>query len=131
MSGLEVAGSAVGIVSLGIQVAGGLLKYYGSWKDYDVDIFNLCATLGNLSDVLDTLLQTVEPPARFDKSITHTVERNISSVKHFLDVLETELSKIQSASPSKPDWKSIMRRHVRRALYPFKEETEQNPTSCC
>lgn len=29
----EVLGTAVGVISLGIQVAGGLIKYYTSYKD--------------------------------------------------------------------------------------------------
>jgi len=35
---MDVAGSAVGIVSLGIQVCQGLLDYYDSWKGYKTAI---------------------------------------------------------------------------------------------
>jgi hypothetical protein len=35
---MAVAGSAVGIASLGIQVCQGLLSYYNSWEGFTTDI---------------------------------------------------------------------------------------------
>ena len=35
---MEVAGTAVGVAALGIQVCEGLLKYYRDWKDFEDDI---------------------------------------------------------------------------------------------
>lgn len=123
MSGIELAGSAVGIVSLSIQVAQGLLKYYESWKDFDCDVENLCASINNLSQILDDLFKAIRPPANFDKNTADTVEKNIKSVERSVEKLNEELQKVQAEQPLKLDYKSKMRRHLRRALYPFKEET--------
>lgn len=38
MAELGIAGSAVGVASLGLQVCQGLLKYYNNWKDYNEDM---------------------------------------------------------------------------------------------
>ena len=49
---MEVAGSAVGIASLGIQVCQGLLTYYDAWRAYDQDI---TSTYNAITDLRDTL----------------------------------------------------------------------------
>jgi nitrogen regulatory protein PII-like uncharacterized protein len=55
---MEVAGSAVGIASLGIQVCQGLLTYYDAWKGYDHDITSTYNAITDLRDTL-TLLESV------------------------------------------------------------------------
>jgi hypothetical protein len=52
---LRVAGSVVSIVSLGIQLTQGLLKYYKSWKDQDNIVADMCTSLNNLSGSLTVL----------------------------------------------------------------------------
>lgn len=37
---MEVAGTAVGIASLGIQVCQSLLSYYADWQEYNANISN-------------------------------------------------------------------------------------------
>ena len=62
------AGSAVGIVSLGIQVCQGLLDYYHSWKSYRTDIntaYDCIADLHKTFALLqDTLSSSSLDPAR-------------------------------------------------------------------
>ncbi|KAI9764300.1 MAG: hypothetical protein M1839_005966 [Geoglossum umbratile] len=120
---LGVAGSAVGIVSLGIQLTQGLPKHYGSWKDQDNDISDMCASLDSLQRTLTILLETIQPPARFGMSIKDSVEKNVHHINGALEKLEDELRKVQGTEPPKLGARSAMRRHVRRALYPFREET--------
>ena len=66
MAELGVAGSVVGIISFGIQIAQGLLRYYGSWRDQDSDIADMCASLDSLSRTLAVLSETFQrhdPPS--------------------------------------------------------------------
>ncbi|KAH7131162.1 hypothetical protein EDB81DRAFT_134285 [Dactylonectria macrodidyma] len=114
---LGLAGSVVGIVSLGIQIAQGLLKYYGAWKDHGNDVANVCASLANLSGTLTILLRTIQPPATFDKRVKAIVEKSINTFDGALEKLKGELKKVEDTESS------ILRRHVRRALYPFREDT--------
>lgn len=58
---MDVAGTAVGVASLDIQVCQGLLDYYQAYKSYDQDIqgarkwiVNLQRTLLVLSDLLQS-----------------------------------------------------------------------------
>ena len=120
---LGVAGSVVGIVSLGIQLTQGLLKYYGSWKDQDNDISDMCASLDSLQRTLTILSKTIQPPARFGMSIKDSVEKHVNRIHSALERLKDELRKVQGTESPKPGSRSAMRRHVRRALYPFREET--------
>jgi hypothetical protein len=118
-----VAGNVIGIVSLGIQITQGLLKYYESWKDQDNDISNMCASLDSLSETLKILSKTIHPPARFDDTTKDSVEKNVNRTDGAVGKLKGELGKIQDTEPIQSGVRSTMRRHVRRALYPFIEET--------
>lgn len=115
-----IAGSAVGIVSLGIQITQGLLKYYGSWKGQDIDIAIICASLDSLSETLKILEKTTQPPTRFNKNIKDNVEKNVNAMSGAVRKLDDELSKFHDVESGA---RLAMRRHVRRAFYPFKEET--------
>lgn len=118
-----IAGSAVGIVSLGIQITQGLLKYYGSWKGQDIGIASVCASLDSLSETLKILEKTTQPPTRFNKNIKDNVEKNVNAMSGAVRKLHDELSKFHDVESSKLGARLAMRRHVRRAFYPFKEET--------
>jgi len=118
-----VAGSAVSIISLGIQTAQGILWYYGAWKDRDDDISNMCASLNNLTETLKALRETIKPPALFSEIVKDSVEKSINTFNRTLNKLEDELEKVKDTEPPKLGARSTIRRHVRRALYPFKEAT--------
>ena len=120
---LGVAGSVVGLVSLSIQLTQGLLKYYGSWKDQDNVVEHMCISLNNLSGSLTVLEKALQPPARFDKGVKDSVENTINAMYGPMQKLEDELRKVRDAESPKVGVRSAMRRHVRRAFYPFKEET--------
>jgi hypothetical protein len=120
---LGVASSVVGIVSLGIQVAQGLITYYTSWKDQDEDISAMCASLESLRGTLQILSKNVQPPAKFDKSTKDNVEANVNRIEVAVKKLDSKLEKAQSTTLPPQGARSAMRRHVRRALYPFKDQT--------
>ena len=120
---LGVAASIVGIVSLGIQVTRELLKYYESWKDQDQDISDMCVSLESLQGTLMILSETIQPPAKFAKSVTENVEKNIRCIKQAVNKLSDELTHTLCLGLPKKGARALMRRHIRRALYPFKEET--------
>ena len=120
---LGVASSVAGIVSLGIQLTHGFLIYYGSWKDQDNVVEDMCTALDNLSGSLTVLEKALQSPARFDISIKDSVEKNINAMYVTMQKLEDELRKVRDAESPKVGVRSAMRRHVRRAFYPFREET--------
>ena len=70
MAELGVAGSAVGIISLGIQVCQGLIQYYGSWKDAPKDVTQMCKSVWNLEETLKVLKVTIK-----DKGVATRLKR--------------------------------------------------------
>jgi predicted nuclease with TOPRIM domain len=64
------------------------------------------------------VLKTVEP----DKSTEDSVKENINHVDGAMRELDDELKKVQGEK-SELEARRAMRRHLRRAFYPFKEET--------
>jgi hypothetical protein len=118
---LGVAGSAVGIISLGIQVAQGLLAYYGSWKDQDKEISNMCTSLDNLLGTLVTLQPIVKAfDESDDMSVREKVEKNIRTIKQGIDELSEKLNFVLNLKLPKEE---VMRRRMRKLLYPFKQPT--------
>ncbi len=120
---LGVAGSVVGIISLGLQISQGLMKYYGSWSDQDNVVSDMFASLKGLLETLMILSKAIQPPAIFDKITKDNVEENVNRTNRALKKLEDELKEVQGIETPKPGARATMRRHIRRALYPFREET--------
>jgi hypothetical protein len=56
-------------------------------------------------------------------SIQKGVVESVDRVNIAMKKLKDELKKVQTTESSKPGVRAAMRRHVLRALYPFKEET--------
>jgi len=109
---------AIGIVSLGIQVCQGLLKYYDSWKDSRKDIAALCSSVESLSSILDQLEQTLTGTHETKSTISDCIEACRSSIEQ----LEKKLLKVESvANPGKVTAK--IHDQGRRLLYPFREST--------
>jgi ankyrin repeat domain-containing protein 50 len=123
MAEFGVAASMVGIISFGIQIAQGLLRYYGSWRDQDGNVADMCASLDSLSRTLAVLSETFQRHDLPNLSIQKRVVESVDCVNIAMKKLEDELKKVQNIS--KTGVRTVMRRHVRRALYPFKEETLQ------
>jgi len=57
---MDVAGTAVGIASLRIQICQGLLLYHNSWKSYNSDISSTYNAINNLSKILILLRTTLQ-----------------------------------------------------------------------
>jgi hypothetical protein len=118
-----VASSAVGIISLSIQTAQGILWYYGAWKDRADDISSMCTSLNALTETLDILSKTIKPPAVFGQIVKDNVEKSINTFDGTLKKLENELDTVKRTELPKPGLRFTIRRHVWRALYPFKKHT--------
>ena len=69
------------------------------------------------------LSKTVQPPAKFDRSATENVEKNVERIKPAMNKLCDELGQAQGLGLQKHGTRALMRRHIRRTLYPFREQT--------
>ena len=117
-----VAGSAVGVISLGIQVCQGLLTYYESWKGCHQDIANTSKSIASLTETLELVSRVI----RNRKGQGEPVEQQISSIVvrclTGIEALSKELEGFKQY-PESADIRSKIKSHMRRLYYPFKEST--------
>ena len=118
---MDVAGSAVGIASLGIQVCQGLLFYYDSWKGYNADIATAYDCIDDLRKTFKLLEETLARhglnPARSER-----VEQCLGSCAGGLKKLEKKLQKLQTQS-TPTGLRQKTWRELQRLYYPFREST--------
>jgi hypothetical protein len=78
MAELGVAASVIGIASFGIQIAQGILQYYGSWRHQDSDVADMCVSLDSLSRTLAVLSETFQrhdlPSMSIQESVVESVD---------------------------------------------------------
>ena len=116
----SVAGSIVGVISLGLIVCQGLLQYYTAWKDSQKDVGAMYSSLEGLAKTFQSLETTIQD-RRFTKEIVNRATESLASCSAGLENLEKKSAKVKTTQVD--DLEARIRVQVRRALYPFKEST--------
>ena len=122
MEGFAVASSAAGLVSLGLTVCQGLLKFYESWKGAEDDVKRMYNSVEQLAKTFISLRRSIRQ-SQFSRDVVARVEESILMCENGLLTLKKKLSKINSASQANGGWSHRLRSQFQRALYPFKEST--------
>ncbi|KAF2718867.1 hypothetical protein K431DRAFT_123484, partial [Polychaeton citri CBS 116435] len=118
---MELAGSAVGFVSLGLQVCQGLLSYYNDWKDYRTDIRSVYESITDLSRTLG-LLRTSLGDELLDKERAERVKNCLIPCEYALNELSLKQRELQKyPQPERSRQKTWS--EVQRLAYPFKKDT--------
>lgn len=121
----SVAGSAVGVISLGISVCQGLVKYYSLFKGQDDEVGKMVGKVERLTCLLEALQHRLSSP-RYRHSVSvEKVEQNIVACATSLTKLKDTLSKCTQESTA-DDLRHKLRTTSRRMLYPFKQKTLQD-----
>jgi hypothetical protein len=120
MAEFGVAGSAVGIISLGIQVCQGLVQYYGAWKDAPKDVSTMCKSVESLAKSLRMLQDNIKSKG-VPTNVEMNVENSIDDCTDDIKELQDELIKVQEMKGSSI-WSKV-HGQARRLLYPFREGT--------
>lgn len=118
---LSIIGSAVGVISLGLDICHELLRFYQSWKNYETTISTMYAQLEDLTKTFN-LLETSIRDRNLDPDIVARVEESIDACQEGIKDLEQELQKIKS-TPNPENFREKLRAHTKRVSYPFKEST--------
>ena len=118
---MEIAGSAVGIISLGIQTCYSLLAYYNDWKGHDAEILKTYDRISDLEKSL-TLLKSQLEDNRISGAPAHRVRECLSSLEEAVNRLSQKLRKLQTYQQPQgfrqKVWSDMQRLH-----YPFKVST--------
>ena len=118
---MDVAGSLVGIVSLGLQVCGGLLSYYQSWKDCNGNVTELYQSIENLNNILQ-LLQDSVGRQQLDSVSSHCVQESVNRLTANFGKLKKKLEKIKDNNGAE-GFRKQAKAQLARVSYPFREST--------
>jgi hypothetical protein len=118
-------GTVVGVISLGIQVAGGLIKYYTSYKDRESDTARTVKRLTHLLTVLEVLRkQLAEREFQPDeKSLAEAIGGSVGDCEDLINELQHETEKFTKSPPG--GFAATVRSSGRRLAYPFRQSTLQ------
>jgi hypothetical protein len=115
-------GTAVGVVSLGLQVAQGLVKYYSHFKTYDNDIAHAHQRLKRLHDTFAALEGPLSRPELSGNPDSECVRKSLNSCKQELLKLKELVEKCDGVSI--PHTTSLRVQKVKsKVLYPFRKST--------
>ena len=118
---MEAIYGAAGLISLGLTVCNGIVRYYSSFKSANATIGQTLASVKGLEENLKLLLPRIEDPALSQDVITQIGERMQECAESFLK-LQKVLKKIDS-TPQEDTLKAKTSAFGKRTLYPFKEST--------
>ena len=116
------AGSAVGVISLGIQACQGLLAYYDSWKGCHQDIENTSKSIASLTETLELVSRVVETKTGQGDPTKQQISSLVVRCLTGIEALSEELKRFEKY-PQSADIRSKIKSHMRRLYYPFKEST--------
>ncbi|KAK5732026.1 hypothetical protein LTR17_010862 [Elasticomyces elasticus] len=118
----EIAGSAVGVVSLGIQVCQGLLQYYGDWKGFDKDIEASHKAVEGLTETFVLLAQVLKGNVAVKDDQRRHVESCVAGCKDSVGHLRDRLAELRKYKHPTA-FREKVKASGSRLLYPFKKES--------
>jgi hypothetical protein len=122
---LSVAGTAVGIVSMGLTVCQGIIDYYSSWKLYNSDIANTYKLVEQLNTTFTLLRDSLESAKPSGSALglkaSEQVETCIVGCEDRIGQLRKKLEKIKGNEP-KGGFGRLEAQRL-RLLYPFQQGT--------
>lgn len=122
----SVAGSAVGVVSLGLQVCQGLASYIDKYKSADKEVKNCKCKVEGLNLILQELYDLLKGADGTDPPLSGKFKvalRMITDCESGIEDVKITLSNIQpdSSEPSQGVFPKI-KTASKRALYPFRRD---------
>ncbi|KAL4782869.1 hypothetical protein BJX76DRAFT_368788 [Aspergillus varians] len=123
----SVAGSAVGVISLGLTVSQGFLAYYGPYKSFHEEIETVTTRMEALKRIL-RVIQTLTTEANLLNcpsvaQSTQIATDTILSCESALQKLQGVLNRLCASTPLRRLPMAEVKAHVNRLLYPFRRET--------
>ncbi|KAL9616300.1 MAG: hypothetical protein Q9160_008813 [Pyrenula sp. 1 TL-2023] len=92
---ISTTGTAVGIVSLGLQVCSSIVNYYNQWKDFDSDIKGTRDMVLHLRNTLKVLQPKLQTDVLAHKASAVQVETIVQSCEESICKLQKRIEKIE------------------------------------
>ncbi|KXG49147.1 uncharacterized protein PGRI_030170 [Penicillium griseofulvum] len=115
---ISVAGTAVGIISLGLQVCGEIVSFCQAWQGFNEDIETISQKANSLRMPLRALRELIEDFRTTDPSIATDLEEKAKSIEQAVKRLKTATDRYSSTTSDKDSF----RFQVKKAAYPFRKE---------
>lgn len=115
-------GTAVGIVSLGLQVAKSLAKYYSDYKVYDDDILHAVERVQRLYETCEALEAPLRKLELSGDPISERVRDSLNSCRRKLLKLNDTVTKC-SGTPALSSTSIRAQEVKKRILFPFRKST--------
>ncbi|CAG7958813.1 unnamed protein product [Penicillium olsonii] len=116
---LSVAGSAVGIISLGLQVCGEIVSYCQAWRGFDEDIQRITEKADGLCMPLKGLREIIEYAQRNSHAEASDLESKTQSLQQAILRLKSATDRCASTGSITPNG---IRYQLKKATYPFKKD---------
>ena len=121
----SVAGSAVGVVSLGLGVCKGLISYYEAYKTQNSDIAQAYDQIDGLKNTFACLHASLSQLNPSNPIPVDNVRERILSCEKGIGKLREKLDECSRCAVPKT-YKEKIQKSAQKALYPFKKDTLQS-----
>ncbi|MCJ1467990.1 hypothetical protein MMC07_006616 [Pseudocyphellaria aurata] len=118
---VSVAGSAVGVISIAIQVCQGLRSYYTAWTSYNGQVNHVCNKIDGLNATLENLQLSLEKLGT-NTPAARNVFRSIASCEDGVNALGAMLVKL-SAIKAPQGVREKVHNYSLQTLFPLKQDT--------
>ncbi|KAL4964055.1 uncharacterized protein BDV14DRAFT_201306 [Aspergillus stella-maris] len=119
---LSAAASAVGVISLGLQVCQHLVTYCQAYKSYDQDIERIRITAQGLKQPLKDLRDLIEESEVVNTEITADLGEKALGLGRMIDSLKKTLVRFHVEMPVS-GLTGKVKGHLSKAVYPFRRAT--------
>lgn len=125
---VSVTGTAVGIISLGLQVCGQIVKYSQAVRGQNEEIGNLATKADHLRGPLKELRDLIEETESSSPKAAQDLEEKAFSLQVYVERLQEKVEQYKPISSDTVHGKA--RSALKKAVYPFKKETLFEIDSC-
>ncbi|KAL4882643.1 hypothetical protein BJY04DRAFT_217138 [Aspergillus karnatakaensis] len=115
----SVAASVAGVLSLGIEVCKGIIKYTDAWRGSDAEIANVTLKAEQLSNTLRQLEKVLNDAGSLDSAVVHNIRGIILANNNHIVKLREQILKCEAVPGPAADMKDKVRVVIKRAKYPF------------
>ena len=120
---LALLSGAAQVISLGISVCNGIIKYYFAFRDSEETIRQMLDGVTQLTKTLVLILSRLQDTTTADIMLDarQRVEQSVLACSNVVERMQKKLDKLTSTSD--PSWSTRLANVRRKSLYPFKEST--------
>lgn len=117
---ISLTGTAVGVISVGIQACQVIVSYCQAWRGYDEDIQSIARKADGLRTPLRVLRKMIEDTEKVNPEIASDLKEKTMSIQRAVTRLKTTTDRY---GPTLSPEASRLRSQFKKAAYPFRKQT--------